>query len=237
MLAEQAGDDRMIVVGNHALYPHPDVRESRELIAVLWELVRAGHDVRIAVDPNRVLSADAIPDVLLKDYWWGVKITRDSIDDLQAVGRSLHARPEHRYDEWGAFPLLSTEFVWKREDDEKILTIEETVPTEEPRPFAGPVRNRFLHSIRDTNRRVFRHLDGAVKAFDRDEYRLDRTHPSRPRTAFCTTASSGASKARSTIATGVGSSATSSAATNSSSNTSGRSSTSARAQSSATEAR
>jgi hypothetical protein len=32
------------------------------------------------------------------------------------------------------------------------------------------VVNRYLHSIRDTRRRSFIHLDGAAKAFPRDRY-------------------------------------------------------------------
>jgi len=184
MLPVQAGDDRLLVFGGHALCPHPDLRESRELVRVLWELTRAGHDVRIAVDPNRMLPVTRIPDIVLKDYWWGIKITRGSIDDLDAVGQTQHARRADLYDEWGAYPLLTTDFIWKREGYEKTLTIEETVPNEEPRPFAGPVRNRFLHSIRDTEQHSFRHLDGAIKAFDRDQYSIDRAHPSGPRDGF-----------------------------------------------------
>ena len=224
MIPEQFGDDRLLVFGDHALYPHPDIREARELVGVLWALA-AGHDVRIPVDPHRVVPADDIPDISLKDYWWGIRIARDSLDDLEVIGQTRHERRADRHDEFGAYPLLATDFLWKREDELKILTVEETVPNEEPRPFPGPVRNRYLHSIRDTERRAFVHLDGAVKAYAREQYAADREHPTGSKGEFLHYRKLWRVEGPIDDRNWGGSLATSSVATSSSSSTSAKSST------------
>jgi hypothetical protein len=55
----------------------------------------------------------------------------------------------------------------------KSVEIEEFLPPADQ--ASGPVLARYLHSIRDTERRVFVHCDGAVKAYDRSTYPTDLT--------------------------------------------------------------
>lgn len=53
------------------------------------------------------------------------------------------------------------------------MEIEEFLPPTDQ--SHGPVLARYLHSIRDTERRAFVHYDGAVKAYNRSTYPTDLT--------------------------------------------------------------
>jgi hypothetical protein len=177
MIPDGIGNDRHLVFGEYGLFPHPAVRESRELIGALWVLAAAGYDVRVAIDPNRVLPAGHVQEATLKDYWWGIRLTRENLDDVNETGHTRHERRADAHDELGVYALLATDFSWHRDRDIKVLNVEETVPRDAVGPFPGPVANRYLHSLRDTVARRFVHVDGAMKSYDRAHYLAEISRP------------------------------------------------------------
>jgi hypothetical protein len=176
--------DGYLHFGEHLLFPHPVLRPHRELWWDLCELAREGLNVRVAIDPHRVLVREELPLKLLEDYWFGVQVTRDNLDSLadEDLGWAVHYRdPES---ELGrrlefAFPLLATEFRWSRGDDSlKLLDVEEIVPGESSQTRSGDlVRNRHLHSERDTARRAFVQADGTLRVYDATKYAPTREAP------------------------------------------------------------
>lgn len=70
---ESAGNDRLVLLGNHALFPHGHIREYRELVGDLLALASDGADVKLAVDPHAVVARDGRPQVGLNDYWFAAR--------------------------------------------------------------------------------------------------------------------------------------------------------------------
>jgi len=173
----RGGDDRVMSLGDFAAFPHPALRESRELVQQLCGLAGEGWEVQMALDPNRVVASSEIQDVFLKDYWWGLKLKRRDLDDLRATGTSIHGRVsgsagDHPY------PLLWTQFRWKANGHLKELEVQEVVPRETHWFGRGLyVVNRYIHSIRDTHAAGFIHLDGAAKAFCKSGYNATAADP------------------------------------------------------------
>ena len=172
--------------GEHFLQFHPLLRR-RYCAGVNTEftsLLKAAHadprlSVRVAVDPARVSSTPLQPFVE-RDHWWGRRLSLESLDDPHALGCTVHGRPPGLEQIW-TFPLERTEFWWSGDAKQglKWLQVEELRPLELP-PYAFPHSrgmripleprlNRYLHSARDTRRRCFDHLDGAVRVYDERE--------------------------------------------------------------------
>lgn len=133
--------------------------------------------VQMAIDPHRVIKADEIQDVGLFDYWWGLKLTREDLDDVHPTGTTVHARaPGSEVDH--TYPLLSTSFRWRANGTLKELEVQEAVPADSWEHSGSEfVINRYAHSIRDTTQKAFVHLDGAAKAFPKSEYALSAEDP------------------------------------------------------------
>lgn len=176
--------DRVFCLGEFAVFPHPALRPARELVQDLCALAEEGFAVQVAIDPHAVVPDGEIVDVMLLDYWYGLKLRLAGLDDPTAVGTTRHGRRPELNDRY-LFPLLWTDFRWKAEGTLKTLEVQETVPRE---PGWGNhdgarygrsqfVVNRYLHSLRDTNRRQFIHLDGAAKAFPECEYKPTTADP------------------------------------------------------------
>jgi hypothetical protein len=64
--------------------------------------------------------------------------------------------------------LERTEFYWSYRSGIKTFEVEEI--SREGRTLDGYYLNRYIHSERDIERSVFRHLDGAVKVYPKDTY-------------------------------------------------------------------
>jgi hypothetical protein len=178
MIPRTFNDDRYVFFRDYAVFAHPELIGARELTADLWRLAARGADVRIAIDPQRVVGKGETQDVGLFDYWFGITSTRADLDDLSVVGHTRHERRVDMQHEFGADPLIATDFWWEVEGTTKILKVEETLPRRVFERSGGPVRNRFLHSIRETTARRFVHLDGAVKAYDLSGHEADVDTPS-----------------------------------------------------------
>jgi hypothetical protein len=177
MIKDRLGwHDRVVRFGDYGLFPHAALRPARELVQDLCDLAEAGASVQVAIDPHAVVPRSEITGAGLYDYWFGMKLDLAGLDDLTATGRTIHGRrPELQ--SRSTFPLLRTEFTWSADGPLKTLQVQETLPGEILWSDHGGllrhsqyVVNRYLHSIRDTRRRSFIHLDGAAKAFPRDRY-------------------------------------------------------------------
>jgi hypothetical protein len=116
-----------------------------------------------------LIPREAIQDVGLFDYWFGMKLNRADLDDPSKTGATVHGRRPENHDQFG-FPLLRTEFRWSADGHMKTLEVQETVPRDAHFFDSEYVENRYVHSIRDTQVRRFIHLDGAVKAFPLEHY-------------------------------------------------------------------
>ncbi len=188
MVRDRTGwHDRAFRLDEFAVYPHPALRPARELVQDLCALAEAGANVKVAIDPHAVVPIADARGIGLFDYWYGMKLNLDSLDDMTALGATIHGR---RIDQqaWGTYPLLTTEFRWSLYSDSlKYLEVTETVPRSSVVADHGRtwftsqyVQNRYLHSIRDTASRGFVHVDGAAKAFPRDTYGPTIENPSAP---------------------------------------------------------
>jgi len=177
MVPRKINHDRYLYFGEHALFPHPGISGARELVGDLWALAAAGADIRVAIDPNRVVHREDTQDAVLLDYWFGIKPTRADLDDLSVVGHTRHERRADMHGRFGSGELVGTDFWWSAEGNRKVLKVEETVPRSAYRDRTSAVWNRFLHSIRDTAERRFVHLDGAIKAYPVEHYGADFDSP------------------------------------------------------------
>lgn len=177
------GDDGYLFFGDHCLFPHPFLSGYRELFWDLCELAHQGLEVRVAIDPFRVVAREEVPLTLLEDYWFGVKLTRATLDSVDPadLGSTVHWRnPDSALGRQlePFFPLIATEFDWSMRDDSvKILQVEEVTPGRSHPDAGGWVLNRYLHSERDTQVGAFTHLDGALKGYPTSGYRPTREDP------------------------------------------------------------
>lgn len=177
---EKRSSDCLILVGDHALYPNPHMRENRELVGDLMRLTLAKRSVRIALDPYRVIDRETRPQILLLDYWYGVRIDESNLDDPSAVGAARHERPIDMHDKH-TFPLLAIDVKWSVDGDLKTLQIDETVPITDRSRDDGVVFNRYLHAQRDWRQKKWIHVDGAIKSYAPKDYGPTPEHTNLPK--------------------------------------------------------
>lgn len=128
---------------------------------------RYGCKTRLAIDERRVRLRSEYLELFEHDYWYGPPLNADVLDDLHALGETVHGDPEGGGSLLNPYVALSVR--WTAKDRLKIVEIEEQVPVGSDGD--GPlVLARYLHAIRDTDAHVFVHCDGAVKAFERSSY-------------------------------------------------------------------
>jgi len=104
------------------------------------------------------------------DTWYGPKFSPETLDDMSHVGLAVIGRSTPSpFD--SSYPIERTEFFWKRNEAElvKTLEIEEVSRGEYPFDSSWHI-NRYVHTERDTERRTFRHLDGAAEVYTNADY-------------------------------------------------------------------
>lgn len=177
---ERRSDDRLFLYKDWALFPHRGVREQRELIGDLARLTLDGGDVKLAIDPHRLFSKADRPAIGLKDYWFGIKVSLQSLDDPHVHGRTTYARRAGTH-LLHAFPLLALNVDVSVDESLKTFSVEEVVP-DSPQGFGTGryVVNRYLHAIRDMDQEAWVHVDGAVKAYARETYEATIELPTGP---------------------------------------------------------
>jgi hypothetical protein len=178
--AESRGNVPHFVVGNRAVYPHPFIWPNRELMRDVIGLGIEGFDAKIAIDPARATSRENAADELLLDYWFGCKLTRNTIDslDVQHLRETWHMRPANRATALTTLPLAATVFRWSADGHVKKLEVNEIAPRDSRAAQESSfVVNRYLHSLRDTQLKQFIHVDGAVRAYDAAAYHATQENP------------------------------------------------------------
>jgi len=65
----------------------------------------------------------------------------------------------------------------------KAVELEETVPNDTADAVGGLIFNRYLHGVRDTSRRRWIHVDGAIKAYPQGGYGPKRALTGAPKGA------------------------------------------------------
>ena len=162
-----------IRVDDYSLHYHQFLRRNfdshlhTELVGSLIGIASRGRaKLRIAIDERRLRLMSEHRDYFEKDYWWGPQIDDAAIDDLAAVGETVHGDPHQGSSVLDPYTALRVR--WAADKGIKTCQIEEMVPLDEQRD--GPVLVRYLHARRDTVEHVFVHCDGAVKAYDALEY-------------------------------------------------------------------
>jgi hypothetical protein len=181
------GADPYLVFDGFGLFPNPYLRRAREFFWELCDLaLEERYEVKVAIDPFRVVPIEQMAMKLLEDYWYGARITRENLDSLapRDLGRTFHRRDtgtsEGRLNQT-FYPLIGISVDWSvRDDTIKVLQVEEVRAAPEGAYVGDQVIARYLHSERDTDRRAFTHLDGAVKAFDATTHRPSEADPLAP---------------------------------------------------------
>lgn len=158
----------------HDVLVHPGFRRDyrgrvhAQFLASLKELKESGLVVSIAPDHNLVAPHGMFPEIHEKDYWFGRPYQRDTLDNEQSVGKTLHAR-EGATQESG----LLTQFNWFYQDGLKSFVAEE-LPDPNKSLLQGFVACRFVHAQRDIVHKRFIHLDGAISLYTPERYRERR---------------------------------------------------------------
>lgn len=187
-VTEAGGDWRAFRYGEYALFPHPDLRPARELLALLADLATIPRlRVSIAVDVYRVLRLSEVQQSLLADVWYGLNLTRENLDalDTRKPGTTTYRRrvPDANPALDFFHPLVSARFDWTARRDDlgdpvKRLYVSEFRPrTDRDGDLLAAVTNRELHAERDTAGRRFTHVDGKVRRYPTQTYKIDRATP------------------------------------------------------------
>ena len=160
-------------IGDYAFQYHQFLRRGfgsnihYELIGTVLRLAKQ-HDLiaRLALDDRRLRYKDEYEEWEERDFWYGPGLADDDLDNLSAVGETFHGDPDGG-SSW-LHPYAGLSVRWTADGPLKGVEIEEFMPASEP--GAEWVLARYLHAIRDTERKAFVHCDGAVKAFAADVY-------------------------------------------------------------------
>lgn len=133
------------------------------LLGVLLEAARrSDNELRLAIDHRRICSSQEFHEFGERDYWYGPPLTDAWLDDPYAVGRTVHEDPAGD-DAPSGFRAFYA--YWRMgSSTEKIVQIEE-LPTLSSQ-IEGRHLCRYLHAIRDIERKVFIHCDGAVRMYE-----------------------------------------------------------------------
>jgi hypothetical protein len=145
-----------------------------------YHRTRSDNQFRIAIDHRRIMPKEFYQHIIELDTWFGPRFDPEKLDDPQAIGLTVVKRNKDSLFEL-TNRLDRTEFFWSFRRGIKTLQIEEI--SDEGYQFDHYYVNRYVHSERDTQKKVLRHLDGAVKVYLQDGYkdRLNSYMPDRAR--------------------------------------------------------
>ncbi|MGB8191774.1 MAG: hypothetical protein WCF67_07645 [Chitinophagaceae bacterium] len=127
-------------------------------------------NVRIRLDKDMVGYGPSFHEAGELEYHWGPKYT-DDIAHIKA-GITLHkcSNEERRFSE-----ISTTEFYWKRDENQLIFEAEELTDTPSP-VNKDTFHCRYVHSIYDVEKQEFEHFDGAMRSYNYESMmeRLDK---------------------------------------------------------------
>ncbi len=125
-------------------------------------------DMRISIDLDLIGLKDTFHYYMELDYWHGPKLKGRDFGSLED-GVTVHGRV---IDVEGWFQILKTEFFWYTKNGIKTLQIEEInkdpiIIEYNDKQFAV---TRYVHSQYDIEKKMFVHLDGAVRLYELKSY-------------------------------------------------------------------
>ena len=159
-----------------ALIAHPFFRKSFSIYnnfhwIFLDELISLqkndGLSVKLKLDLDRVGYAPSFRRSYEFEYWWGPKYS----DEINTIPSGLTQYGSDEFEKL-YYNILRTEFNWVNENEKKTLECEEVKDQYAP-TLSDTYACRYVHSIFDTNKKVFDHFDGAVRSYSTD-LMLDR---------------------------------------------------------------
>lgn len=164
-------DNDKVQYKSDLLFYHPGLSHHFRREFLSFCLNETNCDKKIALDPRRMVPAKRYPKRLLLDYWFGPQFNIEDIDDrIYGIQMTSHGRRQDSYLN-SISPLDRTEFMWSMRNNLKTLQIEELVPTNIDKYQAiKRIAVRYIHSIRDTERQSFVHLDGAIRYYLPENY-------------------------------------------------------------------
>ena len=121
-------------------------------------------EIKIALDWDLVGYSPDVMQSMEFEFWFGPKYD----DDISNITNGL---TQHKTEEYERvyYGISSTEFIWKSNKDLKEFELEELrendIPTE-----LDTYGCRYVHSIFDTNKKIFNHFDGAIRGYDTELY-------------------------------------------------------------------
>ena len=137
---------------------------------------RDTNQFRVAIDHHRLMPKEFYRHYGEMDAWFGPRFDRAKIDDPNAVGLAVVQRVRPSIFDLSN-KLDRTEFYWSYQNGIKSFEIEEI--SSDSYSFDSYYFNRYAHSERDTQQKLIRHFDGAVKVYllDKYQHRLDTMMP------------------------------------------------------------
>lgn len=123
--------------------------------------------LRIAIDHKRLMPIEEYSRIIELDRWYGPPFDQKKLDDPVYVGLTEVKRNKDSLFELNNH-LDRTEFFWSYKDKIKTLEIEELSDIDYT--FETYIFNKYIHSERDIENQITRHLDGAVKIYLETNY-------------------------------------------------------------------
>lgn len=167
-----------IVYRDHVLHYHqllrrgfgsnPNFDFTGRFLAYYYK-TRLTNSFRVAIDHRRIMAKEFYQQMYEFDTWYGPPFDPTTIDNPKTVGLTIVKRNKDSLFEL-TNKLERTEFFWSYRDGIKTFEVEEI--SDLNYAFEGYYLNRYIHSERDTRNQVLRHLDGAVKVYLPDRYKI-----------------------------------------------------------------
>jgi hypothetical protein len=112
---------------------------------------------------------------LREAYWWGAPFRWDALDSYRGPIETVHADPADRIQQLNR--IAQARFRWNFPSKERIAILQIEEFRDAPGTPAGSLATKYLHSILDLDRRVFVHLDGAIKTYTAEQYAAAYSEP------------------------------------------------------------
>jgi hypothetical protein len=169
--------DNAIYYKDHVLHYHQFLRRGfasnpnfdflRKFIAYYYAS-REKRTFRIAIDHRRIVDKKTFRERGEMDAWLIARFDRSKLDDRNAVGSAVVENKLPQRYRFMFSNIDRTEFYWKYDGGIKTFEAEELSSPEQL--MDSYFLNRYVHTERDITRGIFRHFDGAVKVYLKNEY-------------------------------------------------------------------
>ncbi|MEC4990137.1 MAG: hypothetical protein SAJ37_15495, partial [Oscillatoria sp. PMC 1068.18] len=140
-----------------------------------YQQTNSSNKFRIAIDYNAKLKTkEECYDIQKFDTWYGALFSKEKLDDPLMTGYTCIS---NELESEAEYKIVRTDFFWSHSAGIKTFELEELSDVSEVRE--SYYLNQYLHSERNTNQKIFRHIDGAMKVYLGDKYqeRIDSKLP------------------------------------------------------------